>query len=500
MSDLRQVINERNIKRSGYGSGAFEPDNFETARRTVNRQGRIEVRVGILSRERSRSPVSSRNIERRKSSDWVFRNRDSQERSRSSSDGRGRRRTSDSPAGRRPPSDWRPASPLPYQRPGAGEGEGKARGDKKDAEAVQKPSINAKEASEVLDSTQLDAISEGDSVGEEAAKLPESVEQDLEAVSDGSVGGGEATGFGDSDLFSDAEMKDSFVMQEDDGGLDQISNSDMVSAHSKQDDNVSLGSLESVGVDGAHPLQTSDISADEGEFGEDLDAQQLPAEESRSSNVSHVESNYKCPVSKSVSNLRPDTGLVFNKDDSPRDARGLTHIDALGRRENRRSRDKTLKLESLDYRERRDHRGEHEELRGDEVREHRDTRDDFVHGSSGESGSTRRQYRDRLQPFDEKESGGYSFNKRSLPRRGRSETSPDGYSRSRREQPPNPPPARGESKTRTKKPCLICQGTDHIAKGARCHATCKDPDKVIRVKGSSKGFRRGGKYVWFGVL
>ena len=63
MSDLRQVINERNIKRSGYDSGAFEPDNFETARRTVNRQGRIEVRVGILSRERSRSPVNSRNID-----------------------------------------------------------------------------------------------------------------------------------------------------------------------------------------------------------------------------------------------------------------------------------------------------------------------------------------------------------------------------------------------------------------------------------------------------
>ena len=459
MSDLRQVINERNSKRSGDGAGAFEPDNFEPVRRTVNRQSRIEVRVGIMSRERSRSPVNSRNIERRKSSDRIFRNWNSQDR-RSSSDGSGRRRTSasDSPAGeRRPPSDWRPASPVPYQRPGAGEGEGKARSDEKDAEAVQRPSINTKEALpiEVLDTAELelDAISEGDSVSGEAEKLPKSVEQDLEAVSDGSVGGGEATGFGDFDIVSDAEMKNSFAMEEDNGGLDQIS---MASSHSKQDDNVSLGSLESVGVDGAHPLQTSDISADEGELGKDLDAC-LPAGESRSSNVSHVE-NYKRPVSNA--HFRRDMEIVLNKRDSSRDDRDhrLACLDALDRRENRRSRDKSYQLESLDNRERRDHRGRHEELRGD-------ARDDFVHGSSGESERTRRQYRDGLQPFAEEDCGGYSFSKRSPPRRGRSEASPDGYSRSRREEPPNPPPTREELKTRTKKPCLICQETDHIAKG-----------------------------------
>ena len=468
MSDLRKVINERN-KRGGDGSGRFDPDNFESIRRTVSRHGRVEVRVGTRSGERSRSPNASRDTERGNSSEWRFRSGGSRD-SRCSSDGR-RSRTSNSPAGRRPSSNWRPASPLPYQR--YSERAGKTEGEKKDAIERERDKISGSNKEplprDVLDTADLDAISDEESMGGEGNIIPaaETVEQELEAVSDGSVDGGkEANVTGEYDVISDAELKDNSMVKEDNEGLDQISISDVGSKNSKEEeDNVSLGSLESVGADGLHPLQTSDISADEGDLVH-------PPAESGSSSVSRVAEG------RSNSSVR-GFALPEQVCDSSRD--GREYQDPRGHRESAASLPgSSYQRGSLDYHERRDRYEERQrsKAKGAQQRErhHRDNcegRDE-----PGQGGREVERHRHGGQRGREEDREGYSFSRRSPPRE-RSERSPDGYSRSRREAPPRPNPPDPGSRTKVvqdpetmkvkkAKPCLICQGTDHMAK------ECKD--------------------------
>ena len=470
MSDLRQVINERNM-RDGDGSGRFDPGNMEQIRRTVSRHGRVEVRVGGRSRSRSRSPFAPRSTdtERGNSSEWRFRSRGSRG-SKCSSDERSNR-TSHSPGGRRPSSNWRPASPLPYQR--FSESARKSEGEKNDSIESGRDRVSGSNkglvSRDVLDTTDLDAISDEDSMG-----AAETGEQELEAVSDGSVGGREANVTAECDLISDAELKDSSVVKEDTEGLDQISISDMGSKNSKEEeDNVSLGSLESVGADGLHPLQTSDISADEGDVVGVLD----PPVEAGFSNVSRVAEGRSMPP---VLNSQSDNSVrLFDlperarrpKSDSSRS--GHQHrVPQDHRRENIDSRPRSSY--QRDYSDR--HDGDRYEGRGRERyhRDHSEGRDELGQGSRKVERHRHGGHRGRGVDNE-----GYSFSRRSPPRE-RSERSPDGYSRSRREEAPsrpNPPDPGSRTKVvqnpetmqvKKVKPCLICQGTDHMAK------ECKD--------------------------
>ena len=489
MSDLRQVIKGRNKRGGGGGdgSGRFDPDNFEPIRRTVSRHGRVEVRVGARSveRSRSRSPnaASSRETERGNCSEWSFRSRGSRE-SRCSSDGGRRSRTSTSPAGRRPSSTWRPASPLPYQRYYSKSG-GKDGGEENDAVERERDKIlgSSKEpmARDVLDTADLDAISDEDSMGGEGNPNPEAVEQELEAVSDGSVGGKEANVTGEYDLVSDAELKDTSVVKEDNEGLDQISISDLGSKNSKEEDNVSLGSLESVGADGLHPLQTSDISADEG----DVVGALHPPVESGSSSVMRVAEG-----KSELSEFHPPSVRWFDlpeqvrrqKSDSSRDGREYWAPQDHRRESASSGPSSSYQRDSLDNRERRDRYEERQRSKakgaGQRERHHRDNR---VGRDELEGGRKVERHRYGGHRGRDEDHEDYSFSKRSPPRGQRSEgsRSPDGYSRNRREALPRPNPPDPGSRTRVVqnpetmkvkkvKPCLICQGTDHMAK------ECKD--------------------------
>ena len=431
MSDLRQVINERNKR-----GGRLDPANLDTIRRTVSRQGCVEVRVEARSVDRSRSPRSrSRDDERRNSSEWRF--------SRRGSSDRGRTRTSTSPAGKRP--NWRPASPLPYQL--GSKNAGKNVGEENYTGVGERDKVlgSSKEAlpKDVLDTTDLDAISDEELSSE---RNPNTVEQDFEVVSDGSVAGAEAEVGGEYDVVSDAELKDTSGAKDDSEVLDQISASELVSKNAKQEeDNVSLGSLESVGVDGQHPLQTSDISADEG----DVVGAPHPPVKPYSTRVPQVD------VGESVRWFdSPEQARRHDQRDNPQDHHRVSAASRASSSSHREFRDR------------------HEERHGE--RRHRDDRE----GRGECRRAEKRRYGGHHGRDDDH--GDYSFSRRSPPRRkSEGSRSPDGYSRSRREAPrrPNPPDPGSRTKVvqnpetmgvKKVKPCLICQGTDHMAK------ECKD--------------------------